>query len=82
VAEHTVNLDKKTPLAETIVARGERRFSLTIRCVLNVKDRDSRLMTAEAMEEQRRKDKWWLASRGEEGIVESNRDPQTVVAKP
>jgi hypothetical protein len=39
-----------------------------VRRVLKVKDSDERIFTADAIAEQRRKDKWWLASRGEEGL--------------
>ena len=56
------------PHAHAHVSAGERRVSLTVRRVLKVKDSDERIFTADAIAEQRRKDKWWLASRGEEGL--------------
>jgi hypothetical protein len=56
------------PHADAHVSAGERRVSLTVRRVLKVKDSDERIFTADAIAEQRRKDKWWLASRGEEGL--------------
>ena len=50
----------------TQVPRGERRVSLTVRCVL--KCGGEKIFTANAMDEERRKEKWWLASRGEAGL--------------
>jgi len=48
-----------------VVERG-RRISLTVRKVLKIKDSEERIVTQEAMEEERRKERWWLSSRGEE----------------
>ena len=73
LAAHTGNLaalagDLQGAGARAQVPRGERRVSLTVRRVLKIKDGEERIFTADAMAEQKRKDKWWLASRGEEGL--------------
>mmetsp|Transcript_30645 Transcript_30645/g.98630 ORF Transcript_30645/g.98630 Transcript_30645/m.98630 type:complete len:316 (-) Transcript_30645:26-973(-) len=49
----------------TAVERG-RRISLTVRRVLKIRDGEERILTQEAMEEEKRKERWWLSSRGEE----------------
>jgi len=54
--------------AGAAVPRGERRVSLTVRRVLKIKDAEDRIFTEDAMAEGQRKDKWWLASRCEEGL--------------
>ena len=43
--------------------------SLTVRRVLKVRDPDSEIHTPAAREEDRRKQEWWLKSRGEEGAL-------------
>lgn len=50
------------------ILRGARRVSVTIRQVLHVHPADNQILTGAAREEQRRKDTWWLASRGEHGL--------------
>ena len=47
------------------IPRAARRVSLTIRHVPNVRDDTKRFVTAEALAERSRKDKWWVESRGE-----------------
>ena len=74
LAAHTGNLNAlsgalKGAAHGTRVERKDRRVSLTVRRVLNVLDDDSRVYTANAMAEEKRKEKWWLASRGEEGLA-------------
>lgn len=65
----TINLEALSSLGlGGEVERGERRLSFTVRRVKGVKDPDDRLMTQDAMEEERRKERWWLSSRGEEGL--------------
>lgn len=73
LAAHTANIavlsgDLAGAAVGTRVPRAQRRVSLTVRRVLKVKDGEDRIFTADAMAEQKRKDKWWLASRGEEGL--------------
>jgi alkylated DNA repair protein alkB family protein 6 len=73
LADHTRNLDALSggllgATAGTRVQRKDRRVSLTVRRVLKVLSEDSRVFTQDAVAEQKRKDKWWLASRGEEGL--------------
>lgn len=50
------------------IERGGRRLSFTVRRVKKVLDPEGRVMTLDAMEEERRKERWWLSSRGEEGL--------------
>jgi hypothetical protein len=48
--------------------RGEKRLSFTVRRVLKVRDEDSIIATQAARDEEKRKERWWLTSRGEEGL--------------
>lgn len=75
LAAHTGNLNAlsgelrgATPGAR--VERKHRRVSLTVRRVLKVLADDARIFTEHATVEQKRKDQWWLAGRGEEGLTQ------------
>ena len=50
------------------VPRGPRRISLTVRRVCRLRHENTRFCTPEAREEDLRKTRWWLASRGEDGL--------------
>lgn len=73
VAEHTGNVATLGAVGfgdkGCRVPRGERRISLTVRRVLKVKDAESRLLTQEALAEEKRKQRWWLTTRGEEDTI-------------
>ena len=51
-----------------VQARGEKRLSFTVRRVLKLRDQDLVLMTQASRDEEKRKERWWLTSRGEEGL--------------
>lgn len=51
------------------VPRASKRLSLTIRRVIKVNDVEKELETPAAREEDRRKQAWWLQSRGEEATL-------------
>ncbi|KAJ1484826.1 hypothetical protein T484DRAFT_1893717 [Baffinella frigidus] len=70
VAAHTGNAAGMGLAIGSRVPRADTRVSLTIRRVLKVADAGrERIATSEAREERRRKEQWWLSSRGEEGLA-------------